>query len=144
MTVAEVHAAAAVAAAAAPAPMTAAEAHTAAAEEGLALVRAENSTGFKGVYRGGAKSSAGKPFKAELRNKSLGYFATAEEAALAVARFLVPKDVAAPAASSPKRPAASVATESARKRGKQPADIFFVQAELAADNDERAAFRLSR
>ena len=117
MTVAEVHAAAAVAAAAAPAPMTAAEAHTAAAEEGLALVRAENSTGFKGVYRGGAKSSAGKPFKAELRNKSLGYFATAEEAALAVARFLGPEGVAAalapPAPEPPPMTAAEARAEAA-------------------------------
>ena len=54
--------------------------------------------------------------------------------------------MAAAAASSPsslKRPAASSATESARKRGKQPADIYFVQAELAADNDE-GAVRLRR
>ena len=126
--------------------MNAAEAHAVAAAEGLTLLRAENATGFKGVSRNARAVT--KPFQAQLtirgRTIFLGRFETAEEAALAVARFLVPKDVAAPAASSPKRPAASSATESARKRGKQPADIFFVQAELAADNDERAAFRLSR
>ena len=33
--------------------MTPAEAHAAAAAEGLALLRAENETGFKGVNRGG-------------------------------------------------------------------------------------------
>ena len=39
--------------------MTAAEAHAAAAAEGLALLRAENSTGFKGVNR---RATARKPF----------------------------------------------------------------------------------
>ena len=72
-----------------PAPMTAAEAHAAAAAEGLALLRAENPTGFKGVYRDDRNS---KPFRANLRHggrkQYLGNFATAEEAALAVARFL--------------------------------------------------------
>ena len=42
--------------------MTAAEAHAAAAAEGLALLRAENATGFKGVCRTG--NSASKPFQA--------------------------------------------------------------------------------
>ena len=73
--------------------MTAAEAHAAAAAEGLALVRAETPTGFKGVSRN--SNSAIKPFKAQLRHggrdKHLGVFATAEEAALAVARFLGPE-----------------------------------------------------
>ena len=80
-----------------PAPMTAADAHAAAAEEGLALLRAENAAGFKGVSRTGG--SASKPFQAQLmlggRTNYLGYFATAEEAALAVARFLGPEGVAA-------------------------------------------------
>ena len=60
--------------------MTPAEAHAAAAAEGLRLVCAENATGFKGVYN----QSQGKPFQARLmrrgREKSLGTFATAEEA----------------------------------------------------------------
>ena len=81
--------------AAEPAPMTAAEAHAAAAAEGLALLRAENATGFKGVSR---SNTISKPFKAELwragRKRNLGYFATAEEAALAVARALGPEVVA--------------------------------------------------
>ena len=76
--------------------MTAAEAHAAAEAEGLSLVQsAENSTGFKGV------TLDGKQFKAQLkhdgRNKNLGHFATAEEAALAYARFLGPEGVAKPA-----------------------------------------------
>ena len=41
-----------------PAPMTAAEAHAAAAEEGLALLRAENPTGFKGVSRNHLRQQA--------------------------------------------------------------------------------------
>ena len=59
-------------------------------------MRAENATGFKGVSRNG---SAIKPFQANLynagRTNHLGYFATAEEAALAVARFLGQEGVAA-------------------------------------------------
>ena len=76
--------------------MTAAEAHAAAASEGLTLLRAETATGFKGVYR---NNSGSTPFKAQLwhggRANQLGHFATAEEAALAVARFLGPAGVAA-------------------------------------------------
>ena len=127
--------------------MSAAEAQATAEKEGLTLLRADNSTGFKGVSH---DPRCSKPFNVGLwhggRRNCLGTFATAEEAALAVARFLGPEGVATAAASSPsslKRPAASSATESARKRGKQPADIYFVQAELAADNDERAV-RLNR
>ena len=44
--------------------MTAAEAHAAAASEGLALLRAENATGFKHVCLG---KSVSKPFQAQLR-----------------------------------------------------------------------------
>ena len=56
----------------------------------LTLLRAENMTGFKGVCRSGSVSS--NQFQAQLkhdgRQKHLGNFATAESAALAVARFL--------------------------------------------------------
>ena len=87
----------------APKPaLTAAEAHAAAAAEGLSLLRSENSMGFKCVSRDDRKS---KPFQAQLRhggrNNHLGTFATAEEAALAVAGFLrqrAAEGVAAPAA----------------------------------------------
>ena len=74
----------------------AAQAHAAAAAEGPTLVPAENATGFMGVS---ASSSATKPFKAQAsrggRQQHLGCFATAEEAALAVARFLGPEGAAA-------------------------------------------------
>ena len=77
--------------------MTPAEAHAAAAAEGLALLRAENAMGFKGVSR---SNSVSKPFIARLmvggRNNNLGCFVTAEEAALAVARFLGPLAQPAP------------------------------------------------
>ena len=135
------NAAAAAAAALAPAPMTAAEAHAAAEEEGLTLVRAENPAGFKFVSRDSRCVS--KPFKASLkhggRDNHLGIFATAEEAALAIARFLGPEG-AAPSAGI-KRPAASGAGPSAppSKRARQPADddsAHVVKAEAVSDDDD--------
>ena len=69
--------------------MTPTEAHAAAAAEGLVLVRAENATGFKNVFH--QHNGTRKLFQAKLshggRINFLGNFATAEEAALAVARF---------------------------------------------------------
>ena len=119
--------------------MTAADAHAAA--EGLTLLRAENATGFKGVRLG---NNVSKPFQAVLwhggRDNYLGNFATAEEAALAVARFLGPAGAAAPPGR--KRPAASGAGPSAppSKRGKQPADDdeeeYVVKAEAVSDEDD--------
>ena len=90
-------------AAAAPQPtMTAAEAHATAAAEGLELLLAENVTGFKNVSR--TTDCITKPFHAVVshggRDNHLGNFATAEEAALAVARFLGPEGVAAVLAAS--------------------------------------------
>ena len=119
--------------------MTAAEAHAAAEAARLSLVRAENATGFKGVY---PSNNVSKPFKArDGRHNYLGSFATAEEAALAVARFLGPAGAAAP--SRRKRPAASGAGPSAppTKRGKQPADDdddeeYVVKAEAVSDDDD--------
>ena len=99
--------AAAATAALEPAPMTAAEAHAAAAAAGLALVRAENATGFKGVTRNDRYS---KPFQAQVRHgghkKHLGAFTTAEEAALAIARFLAPPAAEAAPAAPPVAPPA--------------------------------------
>ena len=61
----------------------------AAAAEGLALVPSKSATGFKNVSK---HSSGSRPFEATVREhgrkKSLGYFATAEEAALSYARYL--------------------------------------------------------
>ena len=88
--------------------MNAAAAHAAAAAEGLALLRAENDTGFKGVSR------SRETFQARLwqdgRNKSLGNFATAGEAALAVAALAVARFLAPPAAeAAPAAPPAAPA-----------------------------------
>ena len=104
--------------------MTAAEAHAAAAAEGLALLRAENATGFKGECRRRTYRvpNVSKPFKASLRHggrtNSLG-FATAEEAALAVARFLGPEGVAggARAGAAPERPPEPTMTAAEAHRG---------------------------
>ena len=80
--------------------MTAAEAIAAAAGEGLTLVRADNATGFRGVCHHEKRSS--KPFQARLKRggkrEHLGNYATAEEAALAVARKLGPEGSKAAAA----------------------------------------------
>ena len=93
--------------------MTAAEAHATAAAEGLALIRAENPTGFKGVSRRSATTI--KPFLAQLtqggRPNYLGAFVTAEEAALAVARFLGPEGVAAELAPTEPEPTPMTAAE---------------------------------
>ena len=94
--------------------MTAAEAHAAASEEGLVLLRgrSNNATGFKGV---GLSSNVSKPYTAQSwhggRHNSLGTFATAEEAALAVARFLGPEGVAAAQAAAAPGPAPMTAAE---------------------------------
>ena len=57
--------------------------------EGLALLKAENSTGYYGVQYN-AQACKSKPYQARVRRGgkvvSLGYFATAEEAALCIAR----------------------------------------------------------
>ena len=103
-----------------PAPMTAAEAHAAAESEGLTLLRAVNSTGFKGVRH---QNSASKPFMADLyrdgRSNYLGTFATAEEAALAVARSLGPEGIAAleAAAAKPEPMTAEEAIAAAEAEG---------------------------
>ena len=80
-----------------PAPMAPEETHAAAAAEGLTLLRADNTAGFLNVTR--ARIHESKPFVAEVsrgvRRHYLGCFATAEEAALAVARFLGPEGVVA-------------------------------------------------
>eukprot|EP00908_Phaeocystis_cordata_P008197 Transcript_18861.p2 GENE.Transcript_18861~~Transcript_18861.p2 ORF type:complete len:422 (+),score=101.74 Transcript_18861:50-1315(+) len=69
------------------APLTAEEALAQARAEGLTLHTATNTkTGYKGVSRGG--KSAKKPYQAVRGTNSLGYYATAEEAALAYARYI--------------------------------------------------------
>ena len=119
--------------------MTAAEAHAAAATEGLALLRAENSTGFKGVGRN--NGSASKPFQANVRHdgrqEHLGSFTTAEEAALAVSRFLGPAGAAAP--NGRKRPVDAGPSAPPGKRVRQPAsndEAHVVKAEAVSDDDD--------
>ena len=74
-------------AAAAP-PLTSEEARQQAQAEGLTLPKAENKTGYYGVHLKSLGKS--KPYQARVtrdgKEVSLGYFATAEEAALCVAR----------------------------------------------------------
>ena len=74
--------------AAAAAPLTSEEARQQAEAEGLTLLKADNKTGYLGVYL--HKFGNPKPYLAQLKRSgkpvSLGHFATAEEAALCVAR----------------------------------------------------------
>ena len=80
---------------------------TQAEAEGLTLLEADNKTGYFGVYHRPGRS---KPYQAEVKRGgkkvSLGHFATAEEAALCIAR--TPEGQAAAAAAA-MAPAAAVA-----------------------------------
>ena len=71
-----------------PPPLTAEEALRQAQAEGLTLLRSDNSTGYKGVAFN--SNTKGKPYQAKVRRGGktvhLGYFTTAEEAALSIAR----------------------------------------------------------
>ena len=98
-------------------PYTAGQAAiVAASAEGLSLVRAETPTGFKGVVRFN-NNNRRKPFQARWddngRKTSLGMFATAEEAALAVARHLGPEGVRRALGSTAMTPAEAHATAEA-------------------------------
>ena len=98
---------------------------------------ADNWSGFRGVSFSGSDT---KPFQVALsageRRTYLGCFASAEEAALVVARFRGKEGDAAP---PNKRPAASSAGPSAAlsKRGEQPADgeVYVVEAEEVSHDD---------
>ena len=62
-------------------------AHDLAESEGLSLCRSNrSSSGFKCVYYDRRKGKRTKRYRAQLMHRFLGNFATAEEAALAVAR----------------------------------------------------------
>ena len=124
----EAQAAVAVAAAApAPPPMTAEEALRQAEAEGLTLLRSESSgSGYKSVYFN--RKAKARPYHAQVKrggkSVTLGNFATAEEAALVVAR-----DAAAqlPAqATAPQPPSTSSMTSSRKRKVKseeQPPDM---------------------
>ena len=115
--------------------MTAEEACAAAAAEGLTLVRndhkSDTATGFKGVRQN--PSSHSKPFRAELKPGTLsdkyqyfGYFATAEEAALVIARSVGPEGIAAHLA------AEQQAKEEAEERARQHAAEMLARLEAAS------------
>ena len=76
-------------AAAAPRPLTSEEARQQAEAEGLTLLKSDNKAGYFGVHH---KPGRAKPYEAQVwrggKTVSLGYFATAEEAALSIARHL--------------------------------------------------------
>jgi len=88
-------------AAAAP-PLTSKEARQQAEAEGLTLLEADNKTGYYGVYH---QPSKPKPYLARVRRGGqlvrLGSFATAEEAALCIARSLEGRAAAERAAAAP-------------------------------------------
>ena len=90
---------------AAPVPLTSEEARQQARAEGLTLRKAENNTGYFGVCHRPGKP---KPYQAQVRrggkNVRLGYFATAEEAALCVARSPEGQRAAAERAASVPQP----------------------------------------
>jgi len=117
---------AAVAAAAAPPaapPMTAEEAIRQAEADGLTLLRSEsNSTGFRGVS---FKSGKTRPYFAQVRRggttEALGTFATAEEAALVVARELAAQPPAQAAAPQP--PSSSSRKRKVYKSEEQPPEM---------------------
>ena len=95
-----------------PLPMTAEEAMRQAEAEGLTLLKADNSSGYKGVSFSSGRS---KPYQAHVRRGgrtvSLGFFATAEEAALITAR--TPEAKAAVAAAAAPQPPPPMTAEQA-------------------------------
>ena len=103
--------AAVVRAAAAP-PPTSEEARQQALVEGLTLCVADNTTGYFGVYH---QPGQPRPYKARVKRGGkyvhLGYFATAEEAALCIAR--TPEGLAAAA-----ERAAALTSEEARQQAR--------------------------
>ena len=103
--------------AAARPPMTSEEARQQAQAEGLTLVVAENKTGYFGV-RLVSQPGQPKPYQARVtrggKPVSLGHFATAEEAALRVARSPEGRT----AASAAKKAAATPAPATGQEEGK--------------------------
>ena len=73
--------------------------------EGLTLLKADNKTGYFGVSLDKRLSAAHKPYQARVRRGGkdvhLGSFATAEEAALCIARSPEGRDAAKRAAAAP-------------------------------------------
>jgi len=105
----------------APPPMTAEEALRQAEAEGLTLLRSErSSTGYRGVSFNSSMKTRPKPYQAQVRRGgktiNLGYFATAEEAALVLVR-----DAAAQAAAATQPPAAASRKRKVKSEEQPPA-----------------------
>ena len=85
--------------------------------EGLTLLKADNKTGYLGVYR---KPSGSKPYQVQVSHGGkqvyLGYFATAEEAALCVARSPEGQAAAQWAAAAPVPLTSEEARQQAQRR----------------------------
>jgi hypothetical protein len=97
-------------------PLTSEEAWQQAQAEGLTLTKADNMTGYFGVYL--SNLNYPKPYQAQVRcgcnTVHLGSFATAEEAALCVARSPEGQEAAERAAAPP--PAPPLTSEEARQQ----------------------------
>jgi hypothetical protein len=126
----QVEAAAATNSASTPA-MTAAEAYEAAAAEGLTLVPAENAAGFRGVSRHGGRFQARVMEAGSERNRSLGTFASAEEAALCFARRFGP-DASATASEAAASASATETTAAEAYEAAAAEGLSLVPAENAA------------
>ena len=105
--------------------------------EGLELLRADNKTGFRGVSM---QKNGTKRFKAEVSLNGkvtyLGSFATAEEAALAIARALAPKAEEAPAEAAVEAPVEAPVEEAPVEA---PAEPEAEEAAAPAVTEEQAA-----
>ena len=150
----------------APPPLTSEEARQQAEAEGLTLLKADNKTGYFGVRLD--RPSKPKPYQAKVRRGgkqvSLGSFATAEEAALCVARS--PEGRAAAERAAPQLseeegkgtvppmppgafvkeedvPAAAVVKEEGAVPP-MPPDAFVVKTEVVVKEEERSGSRPKR
>jgi len=111
---------AAAAASLVPPPMTAMAEEALRQAEGLTLLRSEsNSSGFKGVSFRSGWSGRSRPYEAQLRRDgttvSIGSHATAEEAALHVARTAEGQAAVAAAAAAPPKPPPLTAEEAVQQ-----------------------------
>jgi hypothetical protein len=129
-------------------PLTSEEARQQAQAEGLTLLKADNKTGYIGVHLN--KPSRPKPYQAQVRrggNKvSLGSFATAEEAALCIARTPEGREVAQRAAASegqgraPAMPSGAVLKEEGAVPP-MPPDAYVKEEEVAPPMPPGAFFK---
>ena len=98
-------------------PLTSEEARLQALAEGLTLLKADSTTGYFGVSH---QHGRPKPYLAQVRRggnqESLGSFATAEEAALCVARSPEGQEAAKRAAAPPPAPPAPLTSEEVRQQ----------------------------